>query len=126
VTDPPADRSTVSSMLPDPEAVQVPPPVPTQVHVTSVTSVGNVSTTVATVLLGPALLAVIVYVTDPPAVALVTPSVLVIDRSADWTIVSTSVARLFAGFGSVTPSALTSALLDLVPVADGLTVAVAV
>ena len=39
---------------------------------------GNVSATVAPVAsLGPALLAVIVYVTEPPAVTVVTPSVLV-------------------------------------------------
>src|SRR5262245_16151205 len=72
-------------MLPDTgPAVQVPPPAPTQVHVTSVSAVGNVSATVAPAAgSGPALLAVIVYVTDEPAVAVVTPSVLVIARSAD-------------------------------------------
>jgi hypothetical protein len=69
-------------MSPDPALVQVPPPAPTQVHVTSVRPGRNVSTTVAFVMLGPALLALIVYVTDPPAVTVSTPSVLVIDRSA--------------------------------------------
>src|SRR5262245_3026519 len=69
-------------MLPDPAAVQVAPAAPTQVHV-AVSAAGNVSATVAPVaLLGPALDAVIVYVTDPPGVAVVTPSVLVIPRSA--------------------------------------------
>src|SRR5262245_27281273 len=81
VTDPPAGRFTASAMLPDPAAVHVPPPAPTQVHV-AVSAAGNASPTVAPpASLGPALLAVIVYVTDPPAVALVMPSVLVIARS---------------------------------------------
>ncbi len=62
------------------------------------------SATVAPVaLLCPALLAVIVYVTEPPGVAVVTPSVLVIDRSAVALSVSLSVAELLPGFGSVTP-----------------------
>src|SRR5689334_10123536 len=65
VTDPPAGRFTVSLMLPLPEAVQVPPPAPTQVQVL-VSDAGNVSATVAPVaLLGPAFDAVIVYVTLP-------------------------------------------------------------
>src|SRR3954454_13900634 len=90
-------------MLPLPDAVHV-PPAPTQVQV-QVSLAGNVSATVAPVaLLGPALDAVIVYVTDPPAVALVTPSVLVIDRSADAPSASTSVAELLPGVGSVTPA----------------------
>ena len=47
-------------MLPEPEAVQVPPPAPAQVHV-QVNAAGKVSATVAPLtLLGPALLAVIV------------------------------------------------------------------
>ena len=92
-------------MLPAPAAVHVPPPAPTQVHV-AVSDAGNVSATVAPgALLGPALLAVIVYVTDPPAVTVVTPSVLVIERSACGVIVSVSVAELFAGSGSVTTRA---------------------
>src|SRR4051812_20251775 len=69
-------------MFPAPEAVHVPPPAPTHVHV-AVSDAGNVSATVAPVaVLGPAFDAVIVYVVDPPGVAVVTPSVLVIDRSA--------------------------------------------
>ena len=56
-------------MLPLPDAVHVPPPAPTHVHV-PVREAGNVSATVAPgALLGPALLAVIVYVTLPPGVA---------------------------------------------------------
>ncbi len=47
-------------MLPEPAAVQVPPPAPTHVHV-QVSDAGNVSATVAPVaLLGPAFEAVIV------------------------------------------------------------------
>src|SRR5215467_84536 len=58
-----------SLMLPAPLAVQVPPPAPTQVHV-QVRLAGNVSATVEPdAALGPALLAVIVYVTLPPAEA---------------------------------------------------------
>ena len=105
--------------MPEPAAVQVPPPAPTQVHV-HVSDAGKVSATVAPVaLLGPALLAVIVYVTEPPGVAVVTPSVLVIDRSAVALSVSLSVAELLPGFGSVTPpGAVTVAVLLSVPVAD--------
>src|SRR3954465_1914252 len=60
VTDPPDGRLTVLLMLPDPAAVQVPPPAPTQVQV-AVSEAGNVSATVAPVaLLGPAFDAVMV------------------------------------------------------------------
>src|SRR4029453_8599197 len=74
VAEPPAGRLTLSLMLPDPAAVHVPPPAPGQVQL-QVRLAGNVSATVAPVaLLGPAFDAVIVYVTEPPAAALVTPS----------------------------------------------------
>ena len=114
----PTGKLTVLLMLPEPLAVQVPPPAPTQVHV-QVRLAGNVSATVAPVtLLGPALLAVIVYVTEPPGVAVVTPSVMVIARSALADNVSVSVAELLAGAGSVTPpGAPTVAVLLSVPVA---------
>src|SRR5690349_17989546 len=70
-------------MLPAPDAVQVPPPAPTQVQV-HVSEAGNVSATTASLTpLGPALDAVIVYVALPPGIAAVTPSVFVIERSAD-------------------------------------------
>jgi hypothetical protein len=84
-----------------------------------VSAAGNVSATVApTALLGPALLAVIVYVVEPPAVAVVTPSVFVIARSALPLSVSLSVAELFPGVGSATPpGAATVAVLLSVPVA---------
>ena len=99
-------------------AVQVPPPAPTHVHV-QVSVAGNVSATVAPVaLLGPELLAVMVYVTDPPGVATTTPSVFVMARSALAARVSVSVAELLAVLMS--PAAVTVAVLTKVPVAVGL------
>lgn len=86
MTEPPDGRLTVLLMFPAPEAVQVPPPAPTHVQV-QVSMAGNVSATVAPVtLLGPAFEAVIVYITEPPGVAVLTPSVLVIARSADGVV----------------------------------------
>src|SRR5258706_260307 len=71
-------------MLPDPEAVHVPPPAPTQVHVTPVSDAGKVSATVApTALLGPLVAAMIVYVSDTPGTAVTLPSVFVMLRS-NW------------------------------------------
>src|SRR5215468_2702209 len=68
-------------MLPAPLAVHVPPPAPTHVQV-AVSAAGNVSATVAPGAFdGPALDAVIVYVTLPPGVAVVTPSVFEIAKS---------------------------------------------
>jgi hypothetical protein len=118
VTLPPLGRFTVSLILPEPEAVQVPPPAPRHVQV-QVSEAGNVSATVAPLtLLGPALLAVIVYVVDPPGVAVVTPSVFVMARSALPPTVSVSVAELLAGFGSVVPpDATTVAVLLMDPLA---------
>ena len=115
---PPAGKLIVSLMLPLPLAVQVPPPAPTQVQV-QVSLAGNVSATVEPgALLGPAFDAVIVYVTLPPGVAVVTPSVFVIARSAEGASVSLSVAELLPGVGSVTPAgAATVAVLLSVPVA---------
>ena len=110
-------------MLPDPEAVHVPPPAPTHVHV-AVNEAGKVSATVAPVaLLGPAFEAVMVYVTAPPAVTVVTPSVFVTERSAEAAIVSLSVAELLPGVGSVTPAgAVTVAVFERVPEAAADTV----
>src|SRR5579864_1779291 len=115
---PPLGRLTVSLMLPEPEAVQVPPPAPTHVQV-QVSDAGKESVTVApAALLGPALEAVMVYVVEPPGVAVVTPSVAVIARSAPGVRVSVSVAELLPGVGSVTPpGAPTDAVLLSVPVA---------
>src|SRR4029077_9040936 len=54
----------------------------------------------------------------PPALTLVTPSVLVIARSATRLTVSVSVALLLPGVGSVTPAgAATVAVLAIEPVA---------
>jgi hypothetical protein len=103
-------------MFPDPLAVHVPPPAPTHVHV-PVRLAGRVSATVAPGAFdGPAFDAVIVYVTLPPGVADVTPSVLVIAKSACGANVSVSVAELLPGVGSVTPAGgLTVAAFDRVP-----------
>ena len=63
---------------------------------------------------------------DPPGTAVVTPSVLVIDRSAcGISTVSPSVAESLPGVGSGT-DALTLAVLDKVPVAPGSMVALTV
>src|SRR5436305_949342 len=105
-------------MLPEPAAVQVPPPAPTHVQV-QVSEAGKVSATVAPVAVhGSTLAAVIVYVTELPGVAVVTPSVLVIDRSACAPSASLSVAELLPGVGSVAPAgAVTVAVLLSEPVA---------
>jgi hypothetical protein len=70
---------------------------------------------------GPALLAVTVYVVDPPGETVVTPSFLVIERSAVGAgdpSVSESVPELLAGFGSVVPlGGATVAVFDNVPTA---------
>src|SRR5882672_2041775 len=115
-------------MLPEPLAVQVPPPAPTQVQLTPVIVAGSVSVTVAPVTaLGPAFDATIVYVTDAPGTAVVCPSVLVIPRFACDVRGSVSVALLFTGVGSVTPlGTATVAVLLSVPVADAFTVPVSV
>ena len=61
VTLPPAGRLTVSLILPEPEAVQVPPPAPTHVQFADEMLAGKVSATVDPGAFdGPALLAVIV------------------------------------------------------------------
>ena len=128
VTLAPAGRLTVSAMLPLPDAVHVPPPAPTQVHVAPVSAAGSVSITVAPLTaLGPAFDATIVYVTGLPGTTLATPSVFVIERSAVGVVASVSVAELFPGVGSVTPAgAATVAALTSVPVAAADSVAVSV
>ena len=69
--------------MPEPEAVQLPPPAATHVQVTPVSVAGKVSATVAPVTAeGPALEATMVYVTLLPGITVVTPSVFVIERSA--------------------------------------------
>ena len=128
VTVAPTGRLTNALMLPAPDAGQVPPPAPTQVHVAPVSTPGSVSATVAPVTaLGPAFDATIVYVTGLPGTAVNEPSVLVIERSAVGLSVSVSVAVLLAGFGSLTPTgAVTVAVLTRVPVAAAESVAVSV
>jgi hypothetical protein len=110
-----------------PASLPVAPPAATLV-VEHVRIAAKVSATVTPVdVLGPALLVVIVYVTLPPGIAVVTPSVLVIETSADGTSVSVSVAELLPAFGSVTPPpTVTVAVLTSEPIADGSIVPVAV
>src|SRR5215217_4785268 len=84
-------------MLPEPAAVQVPPPVPAQVHV-QVSEAGKVSATVAPVAgLADAFDAVMAYTTDPPGTAVATPSLLVIDRSAGRATEKQTVTSLRVG-----------------------------
>src|SRR6186713_2375336 len=106
-------------MLPEPEAVQVPPPAPTQVQA-QVRSAGKAAAAGEPMaLLWPAFEAVMMFVVEPPAVTEITPSVLVIARSAWGVRVSESVAELLPGVGSVTPpGAATVAVLLRVPVAE--------
>src|SRR4029077_772605 len=80
----PTGRLTVSLILPLPLAVKPDAlPLATAVKVSLATAAGKVSVTVAPVtLLGPLLLTTIVYVVELPATTLVTPSVLVMARSA--------------------------------------------
>jgi hypothetical protein len=118
----------VSLMLPAPPAEQVDPGDAEQVQVAPRSVAGTASVTVAPVTsLGPALAAVIVYVSGWPGTAVVWPSVLVTDRSASGVSVSESVALLFPGVGSTVPAgAVTVAVLSSVPVAAGSIVAVSV
>jgi hypothetical protein len=83
VTEAPVGNVTLLLMLPEPLAVNPEaPPLPAAVNV-HVSTAGNVSTTGAPVTpLGPALDATIVYNKEPPAAAVVTPSVFVMLRSA--------------------------------------------
>jgi len=127
---PPLSRLTLAPMFPLPAAGQLEPPDAAQVQVTELSCAGNTSLTVApTTALGPALLATIVYVSVPPWLTPVTPSVFVIARSAVGVMtVLLSVALLFPT-GSFTPAgAVTVAVLVMVPapVAAAVTVNVAV
>src|SRR5262245_19932579 len=117
---------TVVEIDPAPEgAAQLEPADAAQVQVTPESAAGKVSVTVAAVaVLGPALLATIVYVTGVPGTAAAWPSVLVTARSPRGVSVSVSVAVLLADTGSETPpGAVTVAVLASVP---GATVPVAV
>src|SRR5947208_212794 len=103
-------------MLPEPQIGRASCRESMQVQV-PVSDVGNVSATVAPdAFEGPAFEAVVVYVTLPPGVAVVTPSVFVIARSAWGLSVSVSVAALLPGVGSVTlAGAATVAVFDMLP-----------
>src|SRR5436305_304360 len=86
-------------MLPEPDAVQVPPPAPAQVQV-QVSDAGKVSATVALVsLLSPTSEIYTLSLHDALPISVVTPSVLVMARSALAASVSLSVAELFPGEG---------------------------
>ncbi len=125
---PPGGRLTLAPMFPAPAAGHVPPPAPTHVQVAPIIAAGNVSATVApTAVLGPALLATIVYAIPDPGTIVATPSVLVIARSATGVSVSVSVAVLLAAFGSTTVAGtVTVAVFEIVPVAPDATAAVTV
>lgn len=123
---PPTARSTVVLMLPVPFAEpQLDPPEGVQVHVAFISVTGRLSATAApTTALGPALLAMIVYVVCVPATSEVALFVLVIARSAETLIVSESVSLLLAGIGSGTEAGEdTVAVLTSEPVAELMTVA---
>src|SRR5438874_61845 len=119
---PPDGRFTVLLILPDPDAVfPVAPPAPTLVYV-HVSEAGNVSATVEPgALLGPAFEATIVYVTEPPGVAVVTPSVLVTARSAEPLTVVVAVPILLPEAGSVVALPAVALFVMVAPAAPGLT-----
>src|SRR4029078_10602485 len=108
-----------------PKSVHDEPEVAVHVQSKDMAPAGSTSVTVAPLAAdGPPLATVIVYVVDPPGVAVKVPSVLVIDRSVTATTVVSSVATLFSGVGSTpTPGIDTSAEVDRVPVKVGSIVA---
>src|SRR6516164_2392143 len=126
VAAPPTGRSTVSLMFPEiGPAAQVAPPAATQVHEAEATcgSVAIASVTLAPMASdGPAFETTIVYVTEPPARYVATPSVFVIERSVTRAPgVSVSVALSGPGPGSEVPAGGTTvAVLTRFPVAPGL------
>src|SRR5258708_6491446 len=101
---PPFARLTVVLMSPVP-LVRPQLAAGAHVQVALLMPAGSVSVTVAPVTpSGPALLTTMVYVTVPPGTAVVTPSVLVMLRSACGVRVSVSVAVLLPGVGSGLPA----------------------
>src|SRR5204863_8356778 len=104
------------------------PSVAAQVQAPNVKLAGAVSFTVAAATaLGPLFLSYTTLFRSPPALTLVTPSVLVIERSATRLTVSVSVALLFPGVGSVTPTgAAVVAVLWIEPTSLPATVALTV
>ena len=112
-------------MLPLPDAAQL-PPVAEHVQAHETSAAGNASLVSTDATFGPAFEAVIVYVTELPGTALVTPSVFVIETSESLINESVSVALLLPETGSLTPAgevmlavlarlsfALTEAMLQL-------------
>ncbi len=122
---PPTGRSIDVLMLPLPDAGHTALPAAEHVHVAPVNAAGKVSVKLeAGAAEGPALDATIVYVAEVPGTSLVTPSVLVTERSARGVRVSVSVAELLAPVGSLPPTgAATVAVLTSEPVAMAETVA---
>ena len=105
MTEPAASTLIEVEMLPDPEAGQLDPAEAAQVHVTPDSVAGIVSVTMAPVIAdGPAFEAAMVYVSAVPALIVVKPSVLEIDRSAVGVSESVSVAELSAELVSTTPA----------------------
>ncbi len=117
VADPPESRLTAAEMSPLPDAGQLEPALAAQVQLMAERLAGKMSVTVAAVTAeGPALLATIVYVTVLPWFTLVTPSSLVIDRSAVGVMtVLLSVALLLPAGSLVPTGAVTVAVLLMVP-----------
>ena len=115
-------------MPPEPLGEHVAPDEAAHVHVADAIAAGSESVTVAPVTAdGPVLDTTIVYVTELPATALATKSVLVIETSAWPRSVSASDAVLSLGVPSITPvGASIDAVFVNVPVAAGLIVAVSV
>lgn len=110
---PPFNRFTVPlKVVPlPPPATQLEPPVAEHVQLKLLNPADKVSVTAApTTALGPPLETTMVYVTRPPAEMPDTLSVLVTDRLDVVTIVSVSVAVLFAKFGSSIPAEETFAV----------------
>ena len=124
---PPATRSIVAEMLPVPVGLShVDDADAAHVHDTPESGAGTTSSTGALAIVdGPLLVTTIEYWIDVPAMSVTLPSVLVIDRSAFGLMVVDADAVLFDGSGSLEPAgAATAAVLTIVPVALGATVAV--
>src|SRR6266513_4860714 len=120
----PEGIATVWDTSPLPLLVKpVAPPLCVAVNVTPVNVLGKWSwMTAPAMLLGPAFVTMIMYVSFVPGTAAVLPSVTVTFRSALTVMLSVSVAVLFPGFGSLNPAGgVTLAVLEMVPVALGFT-----
>src|SRR5438093_4062113 len=74
--------------------------------------IGSEITTPADTVDGPLFVTVMVYVVDAPAVTDETPSLFVIDRSAERATVSVSVAELFPADGSDTGDDVIEAVFE--------------